>query len=85
MPRTFLSTLEEDKDLPSIVLNGLTYREVQIRLFKDFIEPCFGSEAMGEFAIRGIMNIPAKHVTVSDAGISKELIPILNHFGRDNG
>lgn len=82
-PRTHIAAFEEDKDEPSNTLNGHSYREAQIRLFEDYIKPMYGSEALGHIAIRGIMSLPAKNVTVSDAGLSVEVKPILDHFGRN--
>ena len=71
---------EDDKDAVSGFLNGMSYRDAQIRLFEDFIVPNLSKDGLARLAVIGIRSIIAKHVTVSDAGLSNEVKVIRDHF-----
>lgn len=71
---------EADKDAPSIFLGGMSYREAQIKLFKDFIVPNLGPDGLAELAKYGTTNAIAKHITVSDAGLTSEVAILVKHF-----
>ena len=75
-----IKVFEADKDAPSIFLGGMSYRQAQIKLYKEFIVPNLGPNGLAELAKYGTTGAICKHLTISDAGLTSEVSILVKHF-----
>ena len=80
-PQTYDMMMEKGKDNKQPDLNNHTPREVQIRLFTDFLKPMFGPDILGKIAVETLRQKPYARF-VLDSGTIEELEPIIRHFGK---
>ena len=81
-PQTYDMMMAGGKDNNQPDLNGHTPREVQIRLFLDFLRPMFGDDILGKIAIETLNQKPFARF-VLDSGTHAELEPVINKFGKN--
>jgi len=85
--------LELKKDVPDHRLNGLSYRQAQIKLSEDHIKPIYGKQQFGRWAAEKVLVKleQAKHKTLSinrkpvmfvfpDSGFAHEAWPVQMEF-----
>lgn len=63
--------------------DGKTAREALIFVSEGIIKPLFGKNYFGKCAIENIKN-SEKMLVCGDCGFDQEVMPVINHFGRDN-
>jgi hypothetical protein len=80
-PQTYDMMMQKGKDNKQSDLNDHTPREVQIKLFTDFLKPMFGADILGKIAVEAIKQKPYAKI-VLDSGTTEELVPIIQHFGK---
>lgn len=79
-----ISQFEDNKDEPSPIFNGLSWRKAQVRLSEDFFKPTFGKEILGHLCLRRIHRVMPRLVAISDSGFVEETLPIVREFGAKN-
>jgi len=74
----------EDKDTKVIPnADGKTARETLIFVSEGIIKPLFGKDYFGKCAVEAIRN-SEKMIVCGDCGFDQEVLPVVNHFGKDN-
>lgn len=81
--------VESIKDEPTIIFEGMSYRDAQISFSEDWLKPTFGQEVFGRLAARRLRNNiiqdPAQRLYVcSDSGFASEVEPLLEVFKPEN-
>jgi len=71
---------EENKDVPSALLNGKTYRQWQIDFSEHMMKPLYGEDVFGRVFAADIAHNPADYVLVPDCGFSVEAKSLLKHL-----
>lgn len=79
---------EEQKDVPSAMLNGKSYRQWQIDFSEKFIKPLYGEDAFARLMVeridqrfrRGIANL----MVIPDLGFQVEVQKIYDAFPQEN-
>jgi len=72
------------KDIPLYSVNNkvMSKRQAIIHVSENVIKPNFGNDAFGQMFVN---NLPNEGVVfVSDGGFKEELLPVINHVGKEN-
>ena len=75
--------VDKEPDTKTRLLHGQTYRVVQIRLFQH-LAAIHGETILADLAITAFPSIMAKHVVISDCGMTIEATKIAAHAGYGN-
>lgn len=76
--------LEKNKETPSDLLLGKSWREVQILLSENWAKPIFGSRVFGNITLNIIKNSNNQLFLISDSGFQEEAGSLIEYFGQDN-
>lgn len=81
--------VESIKDEPTVIFEGLSYRNAQISFSEGWLKPTFGQEVFGRLAARRLRNNmtqdPVQRLYVcSDSGFASEVEPLLEVFKPEN-
>lgn len=79
-----LDELERDKETPSDLLLGRSWREVQILLSESWAKPTFGTQVFGNITLNVIKNSDKQLFLISDSGFQEEAGAVVDYFGKDN-
>jgi len=61
-----------------------TLRQFYIHVSENLMKPMFGEEIFGQLAIEYIKNSKNNYVAISDTGFLSEVMPLVEHFGKDH-
>jgi hypothetical protein len=68
------------KDL-DIIEGKISPRQALIKLSEEYLKPMLGDDILGVVAVRRIRRmVSAQHITISDIGFTREVVPILEFF-----
>lgn len=81
--------VESIKNEPTVIFEGMSYRNIQISFSENWLKPTFGQEVFGRLAARNLRNAmiqdPAQRLYVcSDSGFASEVEPLLDVFKPKN-
>jgi len=67
------------------IFNGMTWRQVQIKLSEEWAKPLFGDDIFGQLAVNYLQQPTSFLMTaITDTGFRGEALPIIRAFGPDN-
>jgi hypothetical protein len=72
----------EEKDTPSLLLDGHSRREALIYVSEEIYKPIHGADVWGKQLATNIIDLD-ENVCVSDLGFEAELVPIINKVGAE--
>lgn len=73
--------VEEHKDAPGAMFFGMSYRDVQIKLFEEFFKPVFGDDVLGKLCVNKLKGLAGPRFVISDCGRQEEFEAIVSGMG----